>query len=81
MSGFGSHHAMKFKFNYDDMVKVRPEVSPELRPCAIAWVVGVFETRAGSYFDKFPDGIIYTIEFEDGSAVEVHELDIEPNTT
>jgi hypothetical protein len=72
---------MKPKFNYDDMVKVRSEARPELRPCAIAWIVGVFETRPGSYFDKFPDGVIYTIEFEDGSAVEVHELDIEPNTT
>jgi hypothetical protein len=70
---------MKPKFNYDDTVKVRPDVSSELRPGATAWVVGVFETRPGSYFDKFPDGVIYTIEFEDGSAVEVHELDIESN--
>ena len=70
---------MKPKFNYDDTVKVRPDAAPELRPGATAWVVGVFETRPGSYFDKFPDGVIYTIEFEDGSSADVHEMSLEPN--
>ena len=70
---------MKPKFNYDDTVRVCPDVIPELRPGATAWVVGVFETRSGSYFDKFPDGVIYTIEFEDGSSADVHEMNLEPN--
>lgn len=68
---------MKPKFNYDDKVKVRSGASNELRPDATAWVVGVFETRPGSYFDKFPDGVVYTIEFEDGSSAEIHELDLD----
>ncbi len=31
------------------------------------------ERPAGSYFERFPEGVIYTIEFEDGQAVDVHE--------
>jgi hypothetical protein len=29
--------------------------------------------RHGSYFDRFPDGVVYNIEFEDGEAVLIHE--------
>jgi len=69
---------MKPLFNYDDIVKVRKEASSELRPGARAWIVGVFETRPGSFFNKFPEGIVYSIEFEDGSSIiEIHEADIE----
>jgi hypothetical protein len=71
---------MKPKFNYDDVVLVRPTASPQLRPGANAWVVGVFETRPGPYFDKFPEGVVYTIEFEDGSSLEIHEQDLEAGT-
>lgn len=39
----------------------------------MGWVVGVFDDRPGGYFDQFPPGTIYSIEFEDGSSVEVHE--------
>lgn len=71
---------MKPKFNYDDVVQVRLTAAPQLRPGAKAWIVGVFETRPGSYFDKFPEGVVYTIEYEDGSSVEIHEQDLEPGT-
>jgi len=68
---------MKPLFNYDDVVKVRRDASSELRPGAKAWIVGVFETRPGKFFDKFPEGIVYSIEFEDGSSIEIHEADLE----
>lgn len=71
---------MKPRFNYDDVVRVRLGASPDLRPGERAWVVGVFETRPGKYFNKFPEGIVYTIEFEDGVSIEVHESDLEPDT-
>jgi hypothetical protein len=39
-----------------------------------AWIVSVFEQRPkDSYFDKFPEGVVYSIEFEDGSSTEAHE--------
>lgn len=69
---------MKPIFNYDDVVKVRQGTSVDLRPGSKAWVVGVFQTRPGPFFDKFPPGTVYTIEFEDGSSLEVHENDLEP---
>jgi hypothetical protein len=60
------------KFTYNDIVKVSGDAGPELRR-GRAWVVGIFEQRPGHYFDRFPDGVVYTIEFEDGTSEEVHE--------
>lgn len=69
---------MKPKYTYDDVVKVRTGAAAELHPGATAWVVSIFETRPGPYLDRFPEGIVYTVEFEDGSSVEEHEQDLEP---
>lgn len=68
---------MQPKFDYNDIVRVRAGLSADLRPGNRAWIVGVFESRRGSYFEKFPPGVVYTIEFEDGSSTEVHESDLE----
>lgn len=64
---------MKNKFDYDDIVIVKKMAPSSLRPGSKAWVVGVFFDRPGHYFDKFPEGTVYTIEFEDGESVEAHE--------
>lgn len=61
------------KFTYDDIVRVSDKAPVKIRPGERAWVVGVFVDRLGGYFEQFPPGIIYSIEFEDGSAIEVHE--------
>ncbi|NDI87665.1 hypothetical protein [Undibacterium crateris] len=66
------------KFTYNDIVRVRPDSEGTSRPDR-AWIVGIFEDRPGSYFEKFPEGVVYTIEFEDGSSIEVHEDDLEPD--
>ena len=68
---------MKPKFTYDNVVHVRSTASPDLQPGSTASIVGVFETRPGPYFDKFPAGTVYTIEFEDGPPLEIHEEDLE----
>ena len=68
---------MKPLFDYDDVVRVRSGAPADLRPGKKAWVVGVFATRPGPYFDRFPQGVVYTIEFEDGSSMEIHEADLE----
>jgi hypothetical protein len=72
---------MNTKFNYDDIVQVRSTAAPDLRPGARAWIVGVFEKRPGPFFDKFPEGVVYTIEFEDGASLEVHEADLEAGSS
>lgn len=66
------------KFTYDDIVKVVVQAPEALRPGKRAWIVGVFDDRPGSYFDEFPPGTVYSIEFEDGSSLEIHESDLEP---
>lgn len=63
------------KFTYNDIVTVKVSASPQLRRDR-ACIVGIFEDRPGPYFDKFPAGIVYTIEFEDGTSDEVHEDDL-----
>jgi hypothetical protein len=69
---------MKPKFNYDDIVRVQLSAGAEARPGERAWIVGIFDTRPeGGYFDKFAEGIVYSIEFEDGSSIEVHEADLQ----
>ena len=64
---------------WGDAVKVRDGAAAELRPGSIVAVVGVHEgpNRFGSDFKSFPDGAVYTIEFEDGSSTEAHESDLE----
>lgn len=65
------------KFDYADVVRVVRTASSGLRQGARAWIVGVFEDRPGKYFDQFPPGVVYSIEYEDGSSIEVHESMLE----
>lgn len=61
-------------FDYDDRVRVANSADAPLRPGSYGWVIGVFlERPSGCYFERFPEGVIYSIEFEDGHAVDVHE--------
>ncbi|MBV6288533.1 hypothetical protein, partial [Pseudomonas aegrilactucae] len=51
-------------FNYDDIVKPTHTAPSSARPGSKAWVVGIYEVRHGDFLKKFPDGVVYTIEFE-----------------
>jgi len=64
------------KFTYNDVVRVTQDAVGGPRRDR-AWIVGIFEDRPGPYFDKFPEGVVYTIEFEDGTSGEVHENSLE----
>lgn len=67
------------RFTYDDIVRTVAGAPAELRPGARSNVIAVFETRPdGSHFATFPDGVIYSVEFEDGEAIDVHEDYLEP---
>ena len=66
------------KFDYDNVVRVVNYADQRYRPGAIAWVVGVFAKKpVGSYFDNFPEGVVYSIEFEDGEYVDIPEMFLE----
>ena len=62
-------------FTYNDTVRVKSSAPVELRPGELASVVSVDpeESRRGDYLKEFPFGVVYTVEFEDGSSVQVHE--------
>ena len=66
------------KYTYSDVVRARPTADDRLRPNEKAWVVGVIENRVHFPLKKFPPGVIYTIEFEDGVSVDAHEDDLLP---
>ncbi len=69
---------MKTKFIYDDVVEILPNQGVVDRIGEQAWVVGIFEKKPdGQYFKSFPEGVIYSVEFEDGSSTEVHENNLE----
>ena len=59
-------------FTFDDTVKLKPGTP---RPGALASVVGISleRERNGDYLQRFPRGVIYTVEFEDGSDAEIPE--------
>ena len=61
------------KFTYNDIVIADKNASKEFRPGEKAWVIGVFSDRAKDKFSWLPDGVIYTVEFEDGEAIDVNE--------
>jgi hypothetical protein len=63
------------KFSFDDTVRIRKGAPNPLRQGEIASVVMVFlpQDRRGSYFDKFPPGVVYSVEYESGESVDVHE--------
>jgi len=66
-------------FTYDDIVRVKEDAPSSLRPGQKAWVtlVVISEDRLGAYFDQFPSGTVYSIEYEDGSAATIHESVLE----
>lgn len=66
------------KFTYDDIVKINETCSTSQRRGERAWVIGVLEDRKRFPFVQFPPGVVYTVEFENGDAIDIHENDLEP---
>ena len=61
------------KFTWGDSVQIAEGAPADLRPGSMAVVVGLSEERHGSFLERFPHGMVYTVEYEDGSSVELHE--------
>jgi hypothetical protein len=67
------------RFTYGDTVKIHLHAPSKFRPGEPATVVGIsLETeRRGDFLALFPQGVVYTIEFEGGDFVEIHESLVE----
>ena len=62
------------KFYWGDIVQVSNDAPENLRPGAQAWIVGITTEKEGYYLENFPDDEpVYTIEYEDGSSLEIYE--------
>ena len=67
------------RFTYSDAVRVIAAAPESLRPGEIASIIAVFETRPeGRHFTQFPHGVVYSIEYADGKAVDIHDAHLEP---
>ena len=67
------------KFTFNDIVQTREDAPKDVRPGqrASVFMVWLPQDRDGSYYAKFPPGTVYSIEFQDGDAVDVHETWLE----
>jgi hypothetical protein len=65
------------KFSYDDIVKIKIDAKMATKRRDRAWVIAVMEDRQRFPLSQLPPGIVYSIEFEDGTALDVHEDDLE----
>lgn len=68
------------KFDYNDVVRAIASADQRYRPGDRAWIVGVFENDPSPWLRRFPPGVVYSIEYEDGSSLEIHEtlLELDP---
>lgn len=66
------------KFTWGNAVQISNDAPASVRRGGSGVVVGVSEQaeRHGSYLDRFPHGVVYTVEFEDGSDADVCEDDL-----
>jgi hypothetical protein len=65
------------QFTYDDIVVLRDTARAVERRGQKAWVIAVLEDRVRFTRSQFPPGVIYSVEFEGGDAIDVHENEIE----
>ena len=66
------------KIDYDDIVKIKADSKMKHSHCGRAWVVAILADRQQFPLSQLPPGTVYTIEFEDGSALDAHEDDLDP---
>jgi hypothetical protein len=65
------------QFTYDDIVVLRDTARAVERRGRKAWVTPVLNDRARWPLEQFPPGVVYTVEFEGGDAIHVHEDEVE----
>jgi hypothetical protein len=68
------------EFTFGDTVRIKRDAPSPLRQGEPGSIVAVSlpQDRQGSYYDRFPSGVVYTIEYSDGESVDVHESLLDP---
>jgi len=56
---------------------VKSTASETVRRGQRGWVIAVLDDRERYPLKDLPPGVIYSVEFEDGEAVDMHEDDLE----
>jgi hypothetical protein len=64
---------MSSQFTYDDTVIVSLVSPKEMRPGARASIVAVLKADKRPTYRSFRPGVVYTIEFEDGTTIDIEE--------
>ena len=57
--------------DYDDLVEVRADAPKEYRPGQRGSVIGVLKGTKIPTYRKFESDVVYTIEFDDGEALDI----------
>ena len=65
------------KFTYDDIVRIKETSVLTGHRGSRAWIVGILADRNEYSLKGLPPGVVYTVEFEGGEAVDVHEDDLD----
>jgi hypothetical protein len=62
---------MSNRFTYDSQVRVVKNAPSEMRPGQKAWVIAVLRDKSVPKYRRFNSDVVYTIEFEDGSSIDI----------
>ena len=67
-------------YTWGDEAYIRDDVQRDLRRGALVAIVGLSEVseRSGDFLAQYPHGLLYTIEYEDGSSDYAFEADLRP---
>lgn len=67
------------KFTYKDAVKVRDDAPEHLRPGCVGSIYAVedVQDRRGEFLRQYPHGVVYGVEFEDGTGMKIEEMWLE----
>jgi hypothetical protein len=65
------------KFDYDDTVRIKDSCAAMVRRGEVASVIAILEDRKLWPLSQFRSGVIYSVEFADGAAIDVHEDELE----
>jgi hypothetical protein len=63
------------KFNWGDPAFVKDDAPIEYKPGSLVHVVGISADSSDpvEWDERFPEGVVYTIEFENGDSIDVEE--------
>jgi hypothetical protein len=65
------------KFDFDDTVRIKGTATTAERRGQPGSVIAILEDRTRWPLKQFEPGVIYSVEFADGIAIDIHEEDLE----